>query len=83
MFAADSVEALGYEYDRWSDGPYGGAWAFVRLEEGRVVGYGEDDNVAYSGNPAAATAAGMSAIGGLAAGGLARPITNVTVYNEP
>lgn len=28
-----------------------------------MVGYGEDDNVAYSGNPAAATAAGMSAIG--------------------
>ncbi len=84
VFAADGVEVLGYEYDRWGDGPYGGAWAFVRLKEDRVVGYGEDDNVAYSGNPAAATAAGMSAVGvGLAASGLARPITNVTVYNEP
>lgn len=84
VFAADGVEVLGYEYDRWGDGPYGGAWAFVRLKEGRVIGYGEDDKVAYSGNPAAATAAGMSAIGiGLAAGGLARPTTNVTVYNAP
>ncbi|MBM4269074.1 MAG: hypothetical protein FJ144_21115 [Deltaproteobacteria bacterium] len=36
VLASPEAEVLGYEYDRTGDGPYGGAWAFVRSCDSKV-----------------------------------------------
>lgn len=49
--ANGNVEYLSYEWDRIGDGPYGGAWAYVRLVDGRVDSYGEKGDFGTTKDP--------------------------------